>query len=73
MILQVKVITNAREEKISRQGDFLKVKLTQKAEKGQANKALINLLSQYFKVAKSQVHIKKGEKSRIKRVEVLIY
>jgi len=71
MIFKVKVITNARQEKISRQGDFLKVKLTQKPEKGKANKALINLLSQYFKVGKSQICIKKGQKSRIKKVEVL--
>jgi len=72
MIFKVKVITNAKQSKISRQGDFLKVKLTQKPEKGKANKALINLLSQYFKVGKSQVLIKKGKKSSIKQIEILM-
>lgn len=37
---------------------------------GQANKRLIELLANYFKVAKSNVIIVKGHKSKVKTVEV---
>lgn len=40
-------------------------------EKGKANKELIQLLSEYFKVPKSRVVILKGETGRNKIVEII--
>ena len=44
--------------------------LTKRPQKGQANKALIKLLSKEFNVAKSRIRIVRGEKSRLKIVEM---
>lgn len=71
MVIKVKVFPKAKINEISRQGNFFKVKVTAPAEKGWANKALIKLLAEYFKISKSQVVILAGEKSREKTVEIL--
>ncbi|MFA5070703.1 MAG: DUF167 domain-containing protein [Patescibacteria group bacterium] len=71
MVIKVKVFPKARINQISRQGDFLKVKITAPPEKGRANKALIKLLAEYFDVSKSRVAILAGEKSRTKEIEIL--
>lgn len=70
MILQVRVVPNAKQEKIFEEGDRFKVYLTAPAEQGKANKALIRLLAKYFNVKKSQVQIIKGDKSRNKVIEI---
>lgn len=70
MKIKVRVTPNAKINKISKEGDFLKIKVTAPPEKGRANKALIKLLAEYFKVSQSQVVIKSGEKSREKTVEI---
>ncbi len=70
MIFQVKVIPNSKEERIIRTEEGLTVKVKAKAINGKANKALIDTLSRYFKVKKSEVIILSGEKTRRKRVEI---
>lgn len=47
-----------------------KVYITAPPEDGKANKKLIELLAQYFKVPKSQIRIVKGEMSRNKIIEI---
>lgn len=42
-----------------------------RAHDGEANAALIELLSDYFHVAKSLITIKSGASSRVKTVEIL--
>lgn len=71
MVIKVKVFPCARINQISREGNFFKVKITAPAEKGKANKALVNALSEHFGVSKSQVVIMTGEKSRVKEIEIL--
>lgn len=41
------------------------------AVEGRANEAVVGLLAQYFKVAKSQVRLVRGGRSRVKVFEVL--
>ena len=48
----------------------LRVKVTAVPEDGKANEALIKLLSKTFRVAKSNVFLVRGEKTRLKEVEV---
>ncbi|MBU2564615.1 DUF167 domain-containing protein [Patescibacteria group bacterium] len=64
--MKIKVITNAKKQEIKKQGDLLKVYLISKPEKGKANNELINLLTDYFKTSKSNINIRKGEKSKNK-------
>ncbi len=52
-------------------GELYKVYVTATPEKGKANKKMIELLAQYFKAAKSQIRIVKGEISRNKIVEII--
>ena len=60
----------AKNEIIGWEGALLKVRLTAAPEKGKANEALITLLSKKLKIAKSRIHILKGETSRQKLVEI---
>lgn len=70
MLLNVKVIPNARRNEIKREGNCWKVHLRAPAEKGKANKLLIKLFSQELKVKKNQIKIVQGEKSRCKIVQI---
>ena len=71
MKLSIKVITNAKKEKIDciSENEY-KVYLTCIPEKGKANKALLELLSDYFKISKSKIKIVSGEKSHNKIIEI---
>ncbi len=68
--IQVKVITNAKKNEVIEQEEKFKIYLTTAPVAGKANKALIRLLAEYFKVKKSYVQIIKGEKSKEKIVEI---
>jgi hypothetical protein len=70
MKLSVRVIPNAKQDKIVQEKDRLKVYLSAKPVAGEANRALIECLSQYFKLKKNRIKIIRGEKSRNKLVEV---
>ncbi|MBI1912976.1 MAG: YggU family protein [Deltaproteobacteria bacterium] len=52
------------------QGDALKVRLTAPPVEGEANKALIEFLSDVLGVKKSALSLEAGHKSRDKRVKV---
>jgi len=72
MLITVKVIPGSRIEKIERLegGLNFKIWLRAKAIEGEANEALIKILSKHFKVAKSNIIIKSGQKSRVKLIEI---
>ncbi|HDZ76985.1 MAG TPA: YggU family protein [Candidatus Omnitrophica bacterium] len=71
MIVSVRIRPNAKKNIIVKEVDNLKVYLTAPAVEGKANKALVKILAGYFDVAKSQINIVKGKKSREKLVEIL--
>ena len=48
-------------------GPALAVKITEAAEKGRANKAIVALLAKALKVPKSAIALKRGETARLKR------
>ncbi len=52
-------------------GDELKIKLSTPPIEGRANHDLIKFLSKSFKVPKSNIHLKSGEKSRHKCIEIV--
>lgn len=72
MDFKVKVITRAKSnEIIAMTDDFLKVQITAAPDKGKANEKLIEVLAKEFGVAKSQVEIIKGLKSRHKEIRII--
>jgi hypothetical protein len=66
----VKISANSRINTIDFCDDFIKIKITQPAIEGKANKALINYLSDLLKIAKSKIKIMNGEKSSIKTIQI---
>lgn len=77
------ITPHARENRVEKQqvlalggvdandGELYKVYVTVAPEQGKANKKMIELLAEYFDVAKSNIRIIKGETSRNKIVEIL--
>ncbi|MBI5205004.1 MAG: DUF167 domain-containing protein [Nitrospirae bacterium] len=69
-LIKIKVIPNAKKNKVVESEGLFKAYVNAPAVDGKANKALIEVLSEYFNVRKSSVRIVRGEKSREKVVEV---
>ncbi len=76
MKISVRVIPNAKRNEVVAEGlDLLglqhfKIKTSTIAEDGKANKAVIELLAEYFKVKKSQITIASGLTARTKIIEI---
>ena len=68
MKINIRVVANAKQNKVIQEEGRLKVYLTAPAVDGKANKALIEILSEYFKVKKRQIQIVGGSKNRNKVV-----
>lgn len=69
-LIKIKVIPNAKKNKVVESEGLFKVYVNAPAVDGKANKALISVLSEYFNARKSVVRIVRGEKSREKVVEI---
>jgi len=70
MKMNVKVIANAKQNKLIEEAGRVKVYLTAPAVEGKANEALIELLAEHFNVKKNRISIVKGLKSREKTLEI---
>ena len=68
--IKVKVVANAKRQRVVAEGEALKVYVNAPAVEGRANKALVNFLAEYFKIKKSGIKIISGKKSREKIVQV---
>lgn len=73
MKIFVKVRTFAKTNRVEKLSeDAYRVYTSAKPVDGETNKAVITLLSKYFKTAKSNIVIKSGQKSGTKIVEINI-
>lgn len=72
MVIRVQVKPGGSKNELTKQADgsYL-IRTTAKPVDGQANVAVIKLLSQHFNVPKSLIRIKNGASSRHKTVEIL--
>ncbi len=71
MLIKVKVFPDTKNNKITKKSkDSYKIKIKEKAERGKANEAVIDLFSQYFEISKKNLRIIKGWKQRNKIIEV---
>ena len=70
MIIEVRVITNAKKRELKFEGDSLKVKITALPKEGKANAALIEYLADFFGIKKSEIKIIKGEKEKRKFISL---
>ena len=70
-MMKVHVIPNSRQASVTTTGeDVLEVRVDETAVDGRANKRLLELLSEYYKIPKSSVTIVRGARSRDKIVDV---
>jgi len=70
VLLNIRVVPRAKKTLIKQEGTSLKIYVSAPAEDGRANKAVIKLLSEHFKIPKSKIKIIKGKKSREKIISV---
>ena len=71
MIYTVKVCPNSRRNEVSVDGE-IKIWTTSKPIDNDANLSVIRQLAEHFGVAKSKIKIIRGEKSRIKIVDIIL-
>ncbi len=67
--VQVRVISNARENKVKQETQRLKVYLTAPPVEGKANRLLLKILAEYFNCRNSDLKIVRGEKSKDKLIQ----
>jgi len=71
MLIRVKVKPKSRESSVEMlQADKFIVSVKSKAEKGDANKEAVDLLSDYFGISKNKLRLKKGGRERSKIFEI---
>ncbi|MBI5699624.1 YggU family protein [Candidatus Saganbacteria bacterium] len=70
MLVKIRVVPNAKQNKIVEEKDRLKVYLSAPPVEGKANKALVELMAEHYHVKRSQVTILRGQKGREKLIEV---
>ncbi len=67
--INVKVIANSKINLLDFSNDLIKIKITQRAIEGKANKAIIEFLSKTLNVSKSNIEIVLGEKTNSKVIK----
>lgn len=72
-IIRVRIHPKTSQQKVAVVGSIHEVWVTAAAEKNKANEELIEVLANYFGVAKSCVEIKSGLTSRNKVVSIQIF
>ncbi len=68
--INVKAYPNAKRNEIVEDGNRLRVYLKAKPLDGEANRLLIEALSEHFGAKKSEIRIIRGQKSREKTVSI---
>ena len=68
--INIRVIPNARQNKIIEEPGRLKVYVNTPPVDGSANRAVIKLLADFFNIKRSKVNLIKGDKTRDKLVEI---
>ena len=73
MLIRVYVTPNAREARVVKVSeDYFEVRVDEMAVGGRANKRLLEILAEHFKVQKSRISVLKGTKTRNKLVQVTL-
>ncbi len=70
MRVNVKVTPNAKQEKVKKEGELLKVYTTAKAIDGKANESVKGILANYLNIKKRQIEVTRGLKSRNKSITI---
>jgi len=70
VIIRIKVTPQSKTEGIVREEEIFLVRVKEPPKEGKANRAVIKLLADYFKVSQGQITITSGFSSRNKTIEI---
>lgn len=71
MLIKLKVKPNSRKNEITEIGEnYYEARVSVPPEKGKANRRVIELLSEYFRIPKSRITIIRGETGKEKVIEI---
>lgn len=71
MKILVRVVPNSKIDEVRKDRDRYVVRVKEPAKEGRANRAVIKLLAEYFKVPQSAVRVVSGLGSKSKVIEIL--
>jgi len=72
MLIKVKVFPKAKKQEIIKKSEnSFEIKVKEKPLQGRANKAVVNLLSLYFKIPISKIRLIKGGRTKSKIFKIL--
>jgi len=69
--INVRVIPNAKKNRVEPEVGRLKVHLTAPPQDGKANELLRELLAEYYGIKRKQILLVRGDKSRDKIIEII--
>lgn len=73
MLIKVKVFSESKKDGIVKKSDdSFEIKVKAKPERGEANKAVINMLAGYFEIPTGKIRMIKGSKQRSKIFEIML-
>jgi uncharacterized protein (TIGR00251 family) len=71
LLIKVKVFADSKKDGIIKRKDAeFEVRVKEKAKEGRANRAVIKILANYFKIEESMIRLIKGFKERNKIFEI---
>ena len=70
LVIKLKIVPNSSKNDIILEDEFIKIKVTAQPIENKANLALIEFLSKYFKVPKTNIEIVKGSTSKDKTIKL---
>jgi hypothetical protein len=70
MRLNIRVIPNAKQNKLAEESGRIKIYLNSPPVEGKANKALVEFLAEHYNIKRNRIKIISGEKSRNKIIEI---
>ncbi len=73
MLVRVYVTPNAKQARVVKVSeDYFEVWVDERVVGGRANKRLLEILAEHFKVSKSRITILKGTKTRNKTIQIAL-
>jgi uncharacterized protein YggU (UPF0235/DUF167 family) len=70
MLVKVKVFPASKKREVVRDGDRFKVRVKEKAENREANKAAVKALASFLGISEKKIRIAKGSKKQNKIFEI---
>jgi uncharacterized protein len=71
MKIRIKVTPNSKTEGVMKEGDIFLVRVKEPPKEGKANRAVIKLLADYFRVSQGQISVTSGFSSRNKTIDII--